>query len=282
MVRNNIKFIKQFFNKYYWRQHPEAALRYIPVVEIIKKSGLENSSILEVGSGSLGIIPYLKREIDGIDIDFSGPQTHLMKKIKGQATSLPFKKNAYEVVISVDVIEHIPQDHRSDAIAETLRVAKKLAIIVVPIGKKSEEQDKKLREYWNRTFTKPNQFLEEHTANGLPTTDSLLIEIDKNIRKLKKETKVSSRPLLNLFVRNILMRTWITKSKILYYLYMKGYLLLLPVLKHANFGDCYRRLIVIEFQRPHSMNREASKFIQSEDRRDNSEKVKGKLGGEGS
>lgn len=247
MIRNLIKWAKTFFNKYYWRQHPEAALRYIPVVEVIKKSGLETSTILEVGSGSLGIVPYLRREIDGIDIDFSGPKTSLINKIKGQATSLPFKKNAYDIIVSVDVIEHIPQSQRTDAISETLRVAKKLAIIVVPVGKKSEEQDKELRQYWNKIYAKPNQFLEEHTTNGLPTTDALLIEIDKNLRKLKKNARVTSRPLLNLHIRNILMRTWITKSKLLYYLYMKGYLLLLPVLRHANFGDCYRRLLVIEF-----------------------------------
>lgn len=247
MVRKYIKFIKQFFNKYYWRQHPEAALRYLPVAEIIKRNSLENSSILEVGPGSLGIIPYLKRQIDGIDIDFSGPQTHLMKKTKGQATALPYKKNEYNVVISVDVLEHIPKEFRSQAISETLRVAKKLAVIVVPVGRKSEEQDRQLRDLWNKIFYKPNQFLEEHSTNGLPTTDSLLIEIDKNLRKLNKEAKVYSRPLLNLFIRNILMRTWITKSKLLYYLYMKGFLLLLPILRHANFGDCYRRLVVIEF-----------------------------------
>ena len=105
--------IKKFFDKFFWRQHPEAALRYLPVAEFIKKAGLSDSKILEVGSGSLGIIPYFKKSIDGLDIDFSGPQTKLLNKIKGNVTSLPFRKNAYEVVISVDVLEHLEKEKRA-------------------------------------------------------------------------------------------------------------------------------------------------------------------------
>ena len=54
-------YIRKFFNKFFWRQHPEAALRYYSVVETIKKLNLEDSKILEVGPGSMGIVPYLKR-----------------------------------------------------------------------------------------------------------------------------------------------------------------------------------------------------------------------------
>ena len=56
------------------RWHPQLALRYLPIVRYIKNSGLVNPSILEVGSGSLGIGPYLKKEFTGADIEFSGPK----------------------------------------------------------------------------------------------------------------------------------------------------------------------------------------------------------------
>ena len=240
-------YIRKFFNKFYWRQHPEAALRYYPVVEAIKKLKLFDSKILEIGSGSLGIIPYLKREIDGVDIDFSGPQTKLLKKIKGRANSLPFEKNSYDVTISVDVLEHLNKGERLDAIIEVLRVAKRLAVIVVPTGALAEEQDKKLDEYFFKKFGRRNQYLEEHVSNGLPKTEEVLVFIDQSLRKLNKKAKVESFPNLNLFVREILMRTWISKSKFFYYLYLKGFLLLLPLLRILNFGNCYRRVFVIEF-----------------------------------
>lgn len=253
------KLIKNFFNKYFWKQHPDAALRYLPVVSVIKNLRLEQSTILEVGSGSLGMIPYLKRPIDGLDIDFSGPKTKLLNKIKGSAWQLPFKKNSYDTVLSVDVIEHLPQENREQAVSECLRVAKKLAIIVVPIGRESETQDKALYEYWKRIFkTKDNLFLREHTQNKLPTGDEILVYIDRALRKLNKKARITSRPLLNLFVRNVLMRTWITRNKLLYYIYLKGYLLLLPILKHLNFGSCYRKMFVIEFLAPQKLSLEPS------------------------
>ncbi|MBI2327781.1 class I SAM-dependent methyltransferase [Candidatus Curtissbacteria bacterium] len=241
-----VNFVIKSFAKYFWRQHPETALRYLPVVRELKKAHLEDSKILEVGSGSLGITPYLKRKIDGLDIDFSGPPSPLINKIKGEADNLPFRKNSYEVVVSVDVIEHLEKNRREKAIFETLRVVKKLALIVLPVGENSEKQDRKLHFYWQKIFKEKNQYLLEHVENGLPKINEILVLIDKSLRKLGKIGKVSSSPILNLQVRNILMRTWITKNKFIYYLYLKGYLLLIPFLKFANFGNCYRRIFIIE------------------------------------
>lgn len=243
---NARKILKKFFDRFFWRQHPEAALRYLPVVAVIKQAGLSDSKILEVGSGSLGIIPYFKRAIDGVDIDFSGPATPLLTKIKGSAENLPFRKNSYDVVVSVDALEHLPTQNRQKAIYEMLRVAKKLAVIVVPVGDLSQAQDRELDLLWRKIFGGPNQFLAEHVKHGLPTQEQVLVYIDKCRRLLKKNAKVKSSPILNLQVRQLLMRTWITKNKFLYYLYLKGYLLAVPLLRLANFGNCYRRIFVIE------------------------------------
>lgn len=239
--------IIDFFNKYYWKQHPEAALRYAPVVRAIKKANLEDSKILEVGSGSLGIVPYLKRQIDGIDIDFSGPQTKLLNQIKAKGVDLPFRRNSYDVVVCSDVLEHIKKENREKAVFEILRVAKKQALIVVPTGELSEKQDEKLADIWAKKMKGKNLFLDEHIENGLPKNEEILVYIDRSLRKLKKTAKVKSYPILNLHVREILMRTWITNNKYIYYFYMKGMLLFLPILKRANFKNCYRRFFVIEF-----------------------------------
>lgn len=268
--------IKKFFNKFYYRQHPETALRYLPVVSELKKARQTASKILEVGSGSLGISPYLKRPIDGLDIDFSGPQTDLVNKIKGFANNLPFRKNCYDVVISVDTLEHLSEDLREKAVYEIVRVAQKLAFIVVPVGPVAQEQDRDLHRRWLKIFQKPNQFLAEHVNYGLPKVDEILVQIDKSLRKLNKRAKVTSRPLLNLAVRNILMKTWISKNKFSYYLYLKGYLLLLPLLQQANFGNCYRRMFVIEFHSPVNSRLEPSKFTLSGVEGDRIEKAKGK------
>ena len=240
------KILKNFFDKYFKYQHPEAALRYLPIVKIIKVKNLENSKILEVGPGSLGITPYLKKPVSGIDVDFSGHQTKLLTKIRGSAFDIPMRKNSYDVVISADMLEHIPKSQREKSIYEMIRVGKHLVVIVVPTGKLSELQDQNLERYFQKVFGEKDKFLEEHVENGLPQNDEILVGIDKSLRQLSKKAKVSSRPLLNLTVRNLLMRTWISKNKYIYYTYMKGYLLLLPLLRLSNFGNCYRRMFVIE------------------------------------
>lgn len=242
-----MQFLKKIFTNFFWGQHPDAAIRYAPVVREIKKHHLQDSKILEIGPGSTGIIPYLNREIDGIDIDFSGsPQTKLLNKIKGMATNLPFRKNSYDVVISVDVLEHLTKPQREQSIGQMLKVAKKLVIIVVPIGELSEKQDSLLKDKWEKVFKEKNQFLSEHVQNGLPKTDEILLTLDREARKIDKKIKVQSYKNLNLTVRKLLMYTWITKSKLMYYLYLKGYLLLLPLFKLANFSDCYRMVFVVE------------------------------------
>lgn len=247
MSLNIKKTVKNFFNKFYPKQHPEAALRYSPIVSKLKKLHLEESKILEIGSGSLGIIPYLKRPVDGLDVDFSGPQTKLLNKIKGSVVNLPFHKNAYDTVISADTLEHVDPQNREQAIYEMLRVAKKLAVIVVPVGKLSENHDQDLNRRWQKAKKQNYQFLAEHVKYGLPKTEDILVAIDKNLRRLNKQANISSYPLLNLRIRKILMITWMSNKKLIYYLYLKGFLLLLPFLKLCNFGNCYRRIFVIEF-----------------------------------
>ena len=241
------RFFKIASDRFFWGQHPEAALRYIPVVKEIKKRNLENSRILEIGSGSPGIVPYLKKKIDGLDVDFSGPQTKYLRKIKGSANDLPFKKNYYDVSFSVDVLEHLHQKNREQAIYEQFRVARNLSVIVVPCGKNSESQDKILRERWNKLFKKNNQFLDEHIKYGLSEKSEILQFIKNSLTRLKRKAKINSYPNLNISVRGILMKTWINRSKLLYYLYLKGFLTLIPILKFCNFGKTYRHVFVIEF-----------------------------------
>lgn len=245
-MRKAENIVRKFFDKYYKNQHPESALRYLPIVQILKKLKLQNSTILEVGSGSLGITPYLKRQVDGVDSDFSGTKTPLLNKIKGSAIDLPFRKNSYDVVISTDTLEHIPANLREKAIDEILRVGRRLVIIVVPTGNMSQKQDSQLHDRFQKVFKQKDKFLSEHVENGLPKNDEILVTIDRSLRNLGKNATVSSKPLLNLAVRKLIMYTWISQNKYVYYTYMKGYLLLLPLLRLANFGNCYRRMFVIE------------------------------------
>lgn len=240
--------IREIVKKHYWAQHPEAAIRYYPVIREIRKANLNGPKILEIGSGSTGITPYLKQSVDAVDIDFSGPKSKFINRIKGKAWELPFKKNVYDISISVDVLEHIPPQFREKAISEMIRVTSKLAIIVVPTSSDSEKQDEELRNRWNKVFNIKNLFLEEHVKYGLPQSEDILVYVDKAKRSHKKNIRVGSYSNLNLAVRKLLMYMWITKNKYVYYTYLKGLLPLVPILRLMNFGKSYRKVFVLEFR----------------------------------
>ncbi|MBI4990704.1 methyltransferase domain-containing protein [Candidatus Gottesmanbacteria bacterium] len=100
--------IKEFLIKlsslwFFYRWHPEVALRYMPIVSEIKKLD-EEISILEVGSGGLGITPYLRKKMTGVDVEFKPPFHPLLHKIEALATKLPFKDGSFDVVISIDML----------------------------------------------------------------------------------------------------------------------------------------------------------------------------------
>lgn len=232
-------FIKKNF---FYRQHPETALRYSPIVEIIMNKGWEKSKILEIGSGSYGIAPYLKRLIDGIDVEFDEPEYPLLKQIK-LGKNWPFKEGEYEIVILSDVLEHIPKKDRAKTIKLAVEAASKAVIISGPFGEEAFEQDKELAEYSKKKIGEMHRFLEEHLEYGLP-------EVEEVVKNLKSYPKIRSVKIvgsfLNLNLRRFLMHFFITSNKLIFYFYLKGLMFFVPIFKKINNPPCYRKVILAE------------------------------------
>lgn len=226
----------------FYRMHPDTALRYTPIVNYLKQKKLIKSSILEIGSGSYGITPYLKLPIDGVDVMFDEGKFDLLHQIEGSALDLPFLDSQYDVVILSDVLEHIPKKYREKSLKESIRVAKKVVLISGPFGQLALAQDKKLADYSVKTLGNMHKFFAEHIKNGLPTID----DIDKYVGNNPKveKTKVVGH-FLNLRARELLMKIFITDSKLQYYFYLKGMMLLVPLFLHFNKSPCYRTFLEI-------------------------------------
>ena len=220
--------IKRLF---FYRQHPDAALRYLPIVRLLKKQKLANAKILEVGSGSYGITPYLKKPIIGVDLKFDEPKYDLLTQVHGTGDKLPFKRNEFEVVILSDVLEHMPKNARSKVLDECIRVARKIVIISGPFGPQAFEQDKKLAQISD------HHFLQEHLRYGLPEVSDIL-----NYKNPKIVTIDIVGEYLNLRVREWLMLNFIKH----YHFYLKGLMFLVPILKWLNHKPCYRTVIMIK------------------------------------
>lgn len=236
-----------FFTRF-WRWHPQVALRYLPIVEAIKKRCPPLSSILEVGSGVLGIAPYLGREIIGVDVKFAGWEFPLLRQIEADAASLPFKEKAFTVIISVDMLEHLPREKRKTAIAEMIRVAQKAIFIAVPCGKEAEEEDLRLHQIYRQKFGKSFSFLAEQVAYGLPRKQEMIEDIKAGAEKYQRTINIEVKDNLNITVRRFLMWGWMTNNLLINILFRKVFLVLIPILLYCNWQPTYRKIFFIELK----------------------------------
>lgn len=142
-------------------------------IEALRKDG-QVLNILEVGANThklLGrLLPhdnivYLDREVP-LEMRNSGDT------ILGDATDLILPNESVDVVVALDVFEHIPASHREAFLAHTCRVARLLTIIGAPFDSPATvKAELEVSEYWNSLFNYPYRWLAEHAENGLPNLD---------------------------------------------------------------------------------------------------------------
>lgn len=223
-------------------ENADAALRYLPISDVILASGLSSPSILEIGSGSTGITPYIPYRITGVDVFFEGDVSPKLDPVNLSGESLPFGDSTFDYVVSVDMLEHVPHDRRSAVIQELLRVARVCLFLAVPCGEDAEEHDRLLNDLYTARHRKPYTFLLEHVENGLPTEQEITQIIGSTAAGMGKKAWLRILPNVNLTVREWFSRVWIASPK--------TYGLISPLLcifrRYYNFGRCYRSIFIVE------------------------------------
>ena len=144
--------------------------RYAPIAEIVlDDSGHLPCSLLDVGSGSVGFACVgADQPFVGIDVDFWGPPAPAMIPIRSVAGPLPFVDGAFDTVVSLDALEHVPPADRSGFVAEIARVAAGRAVVVCPCDD-AGPLDEMLRRMYARRGEAAPDWLWEHAEHGLPT-----------------------------------------------------------------------------------------------------------------
>lgn len=93
---------------------------------------------------------------------------------------LPFENDSFDVVVSNDVLEHVPPQGRYDFIKELIRVSKELVVINFPYyTAKKALAEKILYEYIVNSSNGENRMLEEHLINGLPKVQDVINELNE-------------------------------------------------------------------------------------------------------
>jgi Methyltransferase domain len=86
----------------------------------------------------------------------------------GDVRALPFEDRAFDVAVTIDLLEHVPAIDRPLAIKEVCRVARRLAIFACPAGSDALEADRRLAQRLQARPRGVPPWLVEHVENGFP------------------------------------------------------------------------------------------------------------------
>ncbi len=146
-------------------------------VNALRNKG-EKFKILEVGGRGNHLRSFLPNDhitiLDVIDCEDEN-------YIKGDGRSLPFKKKSFDIIVSTDVLEHIPGKDREKFLKEQFRVSKKAIILAGPTNEKwIEKAEKESNNYYKSLSGVDHPWLVEHMEYILPSRELIEDTISSN------------------------------------------------------------------------------------------------------
>ena len=177
-------------------RHGRAALRWLasgpqlnqltrlaPVLRLIQE--VDGRSLLDAGSGSRSVAPWLPGwNVTALDSTFddygaaSGPRRRTARPVLGDIRAMPFRDAEFDVVLALDVLEHLAPQDRSVALGELTRVASRRLVVACPAGAPALEADRRLA----GTLPRPPGWLAEHLENGFPEPRELVEALEPHGR----------------------------------------------------------------------------------------------------
>lgn len=220
----------------FWPKDVLKFLRYSKVTKELKNEISTNAerkiSVLEIGSGGIGISHLLKYASlkKKCDLTLADVDANFLRKVKSDKTvliqgdSLPLEDNTFDVIISLDTLEHIPKDKRPNFLSEIKRVAKKTVLLhfVVydpPEQFLSKDADQKFQEWYTKKFHRPDRWTDEHLTIGPPTIREIkdilpgvLITGTQNINTWFNYMTLCERPIIGFFAGIMYLIKWKKKD----------------------------------------------------------------------
>jgi SAM-dependent methyltransferase len=228
----------------------DSALRYQRVIDLFKDTYRPDLAVLEVGSGSAGITEFLRHPVTGVDAQFERTATRhsdLLAKVRAAATRLPFADASYDVVLSVDMLEHVPVEDRGACLAEMLRVLRPggTSVLAFPADESGERLDRQLNDSYRRRHNRDHQWLVEHIEYGLPRTLDV-VALARNIASDAAVTITVHKHLWTplCFLMHRIYTVGLPEWPGLWRLVRGGAPVLFRLARFFNFSPAYRTVLV--------------------------------------
>lgn len=212
----------------------DGGLAYIRALEAMGEQDDMLGSVLECGSGPRGMAPYRRRRFVGVDSSFWAEVSEWLLPVTASCAALPFRRKAFDTVVSVDLLEHVSPEERPRAIREMLRVCGRRVVLIFPSGPLALKQDRELDRRYRKWHGEGYIFSAAHLKFGLPDEESV-----REVFEEAGEWDVTRFRSGNLRLRKCYMLLWMFPSAFTNRLY---YLLswFLPLFRLLDGGVCYR------------------------------------------
>ena len=170
--------------------------RYASLAWFLERYAPPDRSFLEVGSGAHGLpLCYPEYRVTGVDLAFPGPRHDALAPVQARGDRLPFDDAAFDVVLSLDTLEHVPPEQREPFIDELLRVSGDFVVLGFPAGAPYAAFMKTLIGWCRKTKRAIPGWLQEH--EDLPLPDAGHVEaLLKNRDDVRFEVRDSESLLL--------------------------------------------------------------------------------------
>jgi SAM-dependent methyltransferase len=228
-------------------------MRYAAAIDLFRERYRPDMDILEVGSGSGGVTNFLRFPVTGLDSAFDRTahlDTPYLIPIEGVADAIPFHDAAFDVVLSLEMLEHIPARSRERVLAELFRVLRPGGRLIVsfPADQTARHLDLALNESYRKRYGKDHPWVIEHLREGHPSTAEMAV----TMRRLVGNSGVVSTQ------KHDPGRSWLAHHKLytVRSLLIPAYLLglhsrmgatmLFKLLKRMPGGAHYRTILVVD------------------------------------
>jgi SAM-dependent methyltransferase len=179
-------------------------VRYEPVLRLVREAGGE--SVLEVGAGPEGLLRLLggERVVTAVDVAFDEAEVGA-GRVVADARELPFPDASFDVVVALDMLEHVAAEDRPRVVDELARTARRRLVVGCPAGAAALEVDRRLARMLDRRGESyAGSWLEEHLEHGFP-------ELDELVDALRRHGTVRVVPNENVVTHELLMRAEMTR-----------------------------------------------------------------------